>query len=524
MKRSLELKKLGQNSTYDFIVIGGGASGLGVALDAVSRGFKTILFESYDFAKGTSSRSTKLVHGGVRYLQQGNIKLVKESLRERGILRKNARHLVHSMDFIIPNYSYWSGYYYNFGLWLYDRLAGKYSFGKTQKINRFQTRQRIQNLQTKGLKNSVVYTDGQFDDARLAIDIAKTITEQNGTVLNYMKVTRFLKDKNGKINGVEASDLLHQKEYQVRGKVVINATGVFTDAVLNMNNPDHTPRILLSQGIHLTLDKSFVGGNNAIMIPHTTDGRVLYIIPWHDKVLMGTTDTPMQKSLIEPRALETEIDFVLHNAQKYLLKKPTREDVLSVFAGLRPLAAPKKRGKLSKKVSRSHKIVVEKSGLISLLGGKWTTYRKMAEDTVNKAIKLYDLPKMACKTKALSIHGNLPESLLDKTHPQSVYGADLPQIKSLENKKPAYAELLHPKFPYTLAQVVWAIREEMAESIEDVLARRIRLLFLDAQAAMEAAPAVAQIFKEEKGWSDEKVTKEIEEFEVLAQAYVLNPL
>lgn len=523
MKRNEELSQLTNVKEWDFIVIGGGASGLGSALDAVSRGFKTLLLESHDFAKATSSRSTKLVHGGVRYLAQGDVGLVKEALKERGLLAKNAAHIVKNQSFIIPNYTWWGGIYYKIGLSVYDFLAGKLSLGKTKYISKSKTVEKLPTIEQNHLMSGVVYQDGQFDDARLAINLAQTIIEKGGTAINYMKVVGLLKNDAGKIIGVTAEDQFSQQQYQIHGSVVINATGVFTNDILNMNNPKHGKFVVPSQGIHLVLDKSFLKSDDAIMIPKTSDGRVLFVVPWHDRALVGTTDTLLKDESFEPRALEEEISFVLNTARQYLAKKPTREDVKSVFAGLRPLAAPKDGSKSTKEVSRSHKVVTSDTGLISIIGGKWTTYRKMAEDTVDEAMKVHRLGNTPSKTEHLSIHGNVKPEQVDRTNHLYVYGSDIPAIKALQESNPRYAQKIHPDHPFTVAEVVWAVRNEMAETIEDILARRVRLLFLDARAAIDSAHHVARIIAEEKGYSEEWAQKQENEFIELAKGYLLTP-
>ncbi len=481
-------------TVWDLIVAGGGATGLGVALDAASRGYKTLLLEQSDFAKGTSSRSTKLVHGGVRYLAQGNIGLVIEALRERGILLQNAPHLVRNESFIIPNYSWSSSIFYSVGLSVYDLLAGRRSFGRSRLISRSELIRRIPNIQQKALKSGVLYHDGQFDDARLAVSLALTAREQGATLLNYFRVTALTKEGN-RINGVLARDLETGRMYPLKAKVVINATGVFVDELLGMDAPGSRPLVRPSQGIHLVFDKSFLGPQDALMIPKTKDGRVLFAIPWHDRMLVGTTDTPLQAHQPEPRALEEEIRFILEAAAGYLTRTPTRKDVRSVFAGLRPLAAPQNEREKTKEISRSHKLIVSDSGLVTITGGKWTTYRQMAEDTVNLAIVTAGLPVRACLTKNLSLHG-FKESLA-WSDPFFVYGSDALAVKALAKENTAWKEALDPRLPYIGAEVVWATRCEMARTVEDVLARRTRALFLDARAAMDMAPAVARLMAEE---------------------------
>ncbi|WP_312991706.1 glycerol-3-phosphate dehydrogenase/oxidase [Chryseobacterium flavum] len=523
MKRNEELSKLTSVKEWDFIVIGGGASGLGSALDAVSRGFKTLLLESHDFAKATSSRSTKLVHGGVRYLAQGDVGLVKEALKERGLLAKNAAHIVKNQSFIIPNYTWWGGIYYKIGLSVYDFLAGKLSLGKTKYISKSKTIEKLPTIEQNHLMSGVVYQDGQFDDARLAINLTQTIIEKGGSAVNYVKVINLLKDASDKVIGVVAEDQFSKQQYQIHGKVVINATGVFTNDILNMNNPKHGKFVVPSQGIHLVLDKSFLKSDDAIMIPKTSDGRVLFVVPWHDRALVGTTDTLLKDESFEPRALEEEINFVLNTARQYLAKKPTREDVKSVFAGLRPLAAPKDGSKSTKEVSRSHKVITSETGLVSIIGGKWTTYRKMAEDTVDEAMKVHRLGNSPSKTEHLSIHGNIKPEQVDRTNHLYVYGSDIPAIKALQESNPRYAQKIHPDHPFTVAEVVWAVRAEMAETIEDILARRVRLLFLDARAAIDSAHNVARIIAEEKGYSEEWAQQQENEFIELAKGYLLTP-
>lgn len=506
---------------WDVIVIGGGATGLGTALDATLRGYKTILLEKEDFAKGTSSRSTKLIHGGVRYLAQGNISLVKEALRERGLLIKNAAHLVSDLKFILPNYSWWRSLYYLSGLKIYDLLSGKLSIGKTKFLKKSKVFEKLSTINSKGLKSGVLYHDGQFDDARLAINLMQSIVENKGTAINHMGVTDLIKNGDNKTSGVIAKDQFNGKTYQVKGKAIINAAGVFTDDILNMNYPNHKKTVVPSQGIHLVVDQSFLPEKNGLMIPKTSDGRVLFAVPWHKKVVIGTTDTLMEKEAFEPRATEQEINFIINTANKYLTKNVTRENVLSVFAGLRPLAAPDDDDKNTKEVSRGHKIIIDDTGLISVIGGKWTTYRQMAEDIIDKVIKKHSLPQVSCKTKNFSIYGNIPQSQIDQSNHLYVYGHNIQDIKNLQKESPEYAKKIHPRYEATFAEVIWAVRQEMAKTIEDVLARRIRFLFIDARAAIDVAKPVAECMAKEMGCSSEWIKKEVDEFINLANEYLL---
>jgi glycerol-3-phosphate dehydrogenase len=509
------LKKI-ETVDWDIIVIGGGATGLGTAVDAASRGYKTLLLEQVDFAKGTSSRSTKLVHGGVRYLAQGNIKLVYEALKERGRLLNNAPHLVKKQAFIIPCYSWFSVLKYFIGLKLYDWLSGAYSFGKSAYLSKTKVTGAI-NIESTGLKGGIKYYDGQFDDARLAINLAQTAVENNAVILNYVKVTALIKKSSGKIRGVKAYDASINQHYTFNTKVVVNATGVFVDDILQMDKPGTKKLVQPSQGVHIVLGKAFITGSAALMIPQTTDGRVLFAIPWHEHLLVGTTDTTTNVHSLEPKALDTEIDFILATAGQYLCQKPSRKDILSVFAGLRPLAAQEKNNANTKEISRDHKLIISDSGLITITGGKWTTYRKMGEDVVNNAIKTGSLAPIPCITETLKIHGYT--NILMEGH-LSIYGADRDDIYLLMSRTPALAEQIDEAFPYTKAEVVWAVKNEMAKTIEDVLARRIRILFLDARAAIRMAPAVAAIMAKELDHDDIWQEEQIKDFIILANHYL----
>ena len=520
MKRNELIKQISDTTkTWDVVIVGGGATGLGCAVDAATRGYSVALFEWEDFAKATSSRSTKLVHGGVRYLAQGDVPLVLEALHERGLLKKNAPHLVKDQCFLIPNYRHWDNFLYTVGLTVYDILAGRLSFGRSKYISSKKTVEYLPIVQEKGLKGGVVYHDGQFDDSRLAINLAQSCVEKGGCPLNRMQVVGILHNAAGVAAGVKVKDLLSGQLYEVKAKAVINATGIFVDSIMEMDVPTHEHMVKPSQGVHLVLDRSFLQSDYAIMIPKTDDGRVLFAVPWHDKVVVGTTDTVREKTELEPQALEKEIEFILNTAGRYMKRKPERKDVFSVFAGLRPLAAPKKEGKSTKEISRSHKIFVSRNKMVTITGGKWTTYRKMAEDTIDKAIDLGLLEKRKCVTKDFKIHGyQLNPDLKDHLY---IYGSDIPALKALMASDPAMAEKLHPKYNYTVAEVVWAIREEMALTVEDILARRVRLLFLDARVAVEIAPEVARIIARELGYNQAWIEEQVREFTALSKHYIL---
>ncbi len=519
-KRQEQLQGLEIDLVWDVVIIGGGATGLGCAVDAASRGYRTLLLEQHDFAKGTSSRSTKLVHGGVRYLAQGDVALVQEALKERGLLFQNAPHLVHKQSFVIPCFSWLSKMKYLIGLKLYDWLSGKFSFGSSVYMSKSEVLNALPEISDKGLSGGIEYYDGQFDDARLAINLAQTAIEQGATVLNYVKVTELLKEgQNNKISGVKAVDEESGQEFIIRAKTVINATGVFVDDILQMDTPGNKKLVRPSQGVHIVLDKSFLSGNSALMIPETSDGRVLFAVPFHDHLVVGTTDTPLNDNSLEPQALQQEIDFILETAGAYLEKRPTEKDILSIFAGLRPLAAPDKNTSKTKEISRSHKMMISKSGLITITGGKWTTYRKMAEDTINQAIVSGQLNHKKCVTEDLKIHGYNTEK---RNNHYDVYGSDAYAIQKLAEEHPHLNEKLHEMYPYTGAEVVWAVQNEMARTVEDVLARRLRILFLNARVAAEIAPKVASLIALELGYNSFWEDEQVKIFNNLAAGYLIN--
>ena len=505
------------NQPWDFAIIGGGATGLATAIEAASRGYQTILLEQDDFSKGTSSRSTKLVHGGVRYLQQGNVSLVLEALKERGLLRKNAPHLVHNLRFVVPNYDWWEGPFYGIGLKVYDMLAGKHGFGHSKFLSKEKTLEFLPTIETKGLRGGVIYYDGQFDDSRLAINMAQTAAEQSATLINYMKVNRLLKE-NDIVCGVKAKDLETGTEYEIRAKGVINATGVFTDSILKMDEPEAEKMITPSQGIHLVLDKSFLPGDSAIMVPHTTDGRVLFATPWHDKVVVGTTDTPVTDISLEPRPLAEEVEFLLTHAAHYLTKDPSPGDVLSMFAGLRPLVSQGSDGSTAA-ISRDHTIHISRSGLVTITGGKWTTCRKMAEDTIDHAATVAQLKDSPSVSADLHIHGF--HKNIEKFGDLAIYGADAQSILDLMHENKAYQVKLHTNFTTVAAEVVWAVRHEMARTVEDFLARRTRALLLDARASMEMAPKVAELMARELHKDDAWVANQVHRYRHLAESYLI---
>lgn len=519
MNREDMMYKLRNDSkTYDFIIIGGGATGIGIALEASARGYSVVLLEKSDFTKSTSSKATKLMHGGVRYLEQGDIALVREAVVERGLMLRNAPHIVKVQSFIIPTHGWYDEILYTVGLTFYDLLAGTLSFGRSKHISKQETLKRIALINPDKISAGVTYYDGQFDDSRLAINTLQTAVGMGAIVLNYCGVNTLLKNENGQITGVKVKDEESGELFEIKGKQVVNATGVFADDILQMDAPGSRKTIAPSQGVHLILDKSFLPGDDAITIPKTDDGRVLFLVPWHNKVIIGTTDTPVEHGSLEPVAFEKEIEFILNTASRYLTKAPKRSDVLSVFAGLRPLAAPKGKGNKTKEISRSHKIYTSKSGLLTMVGGKWTTFRKMGEDLVNKAEKNHKWEHRPSKTRDLKIHGYQKD--VDFDNALYFYGSDKDALLEL-SKQNGWDQSISTSMSVIQAQVVWAVRHEMARKVEDFLARRVRCQLLDAKESAKMAPAVAKIMREllekDQAWE----INQIADYEKLTSNYIL---
>jgi glycerol-3-phosphate dehydrogenase len=519
MERSRMIERLGDRSqTWDLLVVGGGATGLGVAVDAAARGYTTVLLEQGDLGQGTSSRSTKLVHGGVRYLRQGNIHLIVGALRERGLLLTLAPHLVHRFRFVVPAYAWWEAPYYSFGLALYDLLAGKHSLGRSSWISREQTLAVLPTIRPEGLRGGVQYYDGVFDDARLLVNLAQTAVEQGAAVVNYVRVERLLKGRDGLVEGVVAVDREGDVELEIRARVVVNATGPFSDCLRGMDQPEGRAIIAPSQGAHVVLSRRFLPEEAALMVPRTPDGRVLFAIPWHGHVIVGTTDTPVESVPLEPKPFAEEIDFLLDTAGGYLARPPKRADVLSSFAGIRPLVRGGE-GKSTAALSRDHYLEVSSSGLVTICGGKWTTYRQMAEDTVNRAAEVGHLPRRPCTTMSLLIHGHAATP--PPSDPLAEYGSDAEEIRALERDRPDLGRSLHVDWSIRASQVVWAVRSEMARTVDDVLFRRTRVASLDIRAAMAMAPDVAALLAVELGRDEAWSREQLDAFQRLATAYLV---
>lgn len=512
------LNELGSAAqSWDVVIIGGGATGLGAAVESASRGYRTLLVERYDFAKGTSSRSTKLVHGGVRYLAQLNITLVSDALRERGHMLRNAPHLVHDQQFVVPAYSYSSLPYYGFGLMVYEWLSGKLSLGRSEMLSARTTIEKLPGIRHEGLRGGILYHDGQFDDSRYAIALLRTLEDLGGTAINYVEAVGLLENR-GKVSGIKARDVETGSEFDVPGKVVVNACGVFVEGTLAMDHQKHDPLVAVSQGTHFVLPHSFMPGSTALMIPKTADGRVLFAIPWHGATIVGTTDESVDDAAVEPRAMDSEKNFLLDHIDRYFGRRPQPEEILSVWSGLRPLV---KKGKAkTSKLSRDHTILVSGTGLITVTGGKWTTYRRMGFDTINQACEVGNLPKAQSRTLELKLHGWTADDVAGVYNWENVYGSDLPALRALAADDSRLDDLIHPRLPFRMREVVWGARYEMARTVEDLLARRTRALFLDARAALGAAPAVSKVLMAELNRDEIWRRKQLEDFSAVAKGYI----
>lgn len=516
------LRQLGDSSVvWDVLVIGGGASGLGCAVESATRGYRTLLLERTDFAKGTSSRSTKLAHGGVRYLEQLNLTLVTDALKERGRMLRNAPHLVHPLDFVVPVYDRWGLPYYGFGLKVYEWLSGRLSLGPSHLLSRKEAGAMLPEAASHGLRGGVLYRDGQFDDARYAIALLRTLQDHSGVAANYIEVTA-LSSTNGRISGVHARDRESGAEFDLKASVVINATGIDAEAILSMDGHLNRPLLSVSQGSHFVLSRSWLPRENAMMIPKTSDGRVLFAIPWQGATLVGTTDEPVEHPSAEPRALPVERNFLIEHIAKYMGRRPAADEIQSVWSGQRPLVQ-EGHGKTSQ-LSRDHRVLISPSGLVTITGGKWTTYRRMGEDTINQATESAGLAPQPSRTASLPLHGWVEQPAAGASPWEQVYGSDFAALEALSQENPSLLQPLHPDLPYLEREVIWAVRHELARTTEDVLARRTHALLLNARAAIACAPRVSELLAAELGRSPDQQQADLANFLALAQGYVYSDL
>ncbi len=499
---------------YDVIIIGGGSTGLGVAVESASRGYKTLLLEAYDYGKGTSSKSTKLVHGGIRYLANFDFSLVKEGLEERYFFLKNAPHLAHAQRYLIPFHNWFEKLEYHIGIRLYDFLAGRLKIGKSRFFSKKEILAAAPNLNPKHIVGGGLYFDGQFDDTRMLVTLLKTFESLGGVALNYHCVTGIAKSR-AEIWSITTQDVLNTQELVFHTKVLINATGIFTDTLLNLAD-SKTPHSTVepAQGTHLVFDKDIFNCEYALLIPKTVDGRILFVLPWHDKVLVGTTDVHMDHPSIDPTPQAEEIELILSTLNQYTKHKVTRQDIRSIFVGQRPLVKPA-HAKNTKKISRRHEVFMTQKGFITIVGGKWTIYRRMGEDTIDFAIKAGLLPKSISRSKNLLLSG---ATTTPEAYPFSVYGTDAKAVHAIETEC-HNTRRLHPDLPYFEAEIIYHIRHEQAKTVEDVLARRTRALFLNAKAAIEAAPIVAALMARHLKKDEHWVKAQVSTFNQLAYTY-----
>ncbi|MCC2625478.1 MAG: glycerol-3-phosphate dehydrogenase [Burkholderiales bacterium] len=503
--------------SYDVIIIGGGATGLGVAVEAATRGYSTILFEANDFGSGTSSKSTKLVHGGIRYLENFDFALVKEGLNERATFLNSAPHIAKVQGYLVPFYGLWDKLKYFLGIKLYDFLASGKKLGSSVFLNKKQALKLAPELNPQSLRGGAVYYDGQFDDTRMLITLLRTFLQHGGQAFNYHEITGLIKNDALKVIGVRVHDKLNNNFFDIQGKVIINATGVMTDSILDLDQPE-TPHknVTAARGSHIVLDKKFFDSPHALVIPKTIDDRILFVLPWHDKIVVGTTDIMVDQPCLEPDASDLEIDFILDTLNKYTRSPVKKTDILSVFSGLRPLVKPAHKTN-SAKISRKHEILYSISGIISIVGGKWTIYRLMGEDTINFAISKSLLPPSKSISQNLHLFGYTKDKI---AYPLNVYGSDVTVLKEIQ-KEMSNQDKLHPELPYYAAEVIYQVRFEMAKTVEDVLARRTRALFLNARYAMEAAITVARLMAKEMGKNEYWVEQQVEQFHAYAAKYVV---
>ncbi len=516
LPRSYMLDRATQLRPWDIIVVGGGCIGLATALDASARGYRTLLVERGDFTSGTSSRSTKLIHGGVRYLRQGQIGLVYRALDERRRLRANAPHLVRSLPLLVPAYRWWERPWHGLGLKLYDALALGRNLGSSRLVSRRESLKHLSTLRSHDLRGGVLFYDGQFDDARLGWAFIRTAANLGCVALNYAEVVGLVEAR-GKVKGVEVRDLLGGNEWVARGAVVVNAAGPFADSLRRMDEPRLAPSVMLSRGVHIVVSNAFLPGRTALLVPSTDDGRILFAIPWHGHVLIGTTDIPVEEPSHEPIPSTAEVDYLIDHAGGYLTRPIRRADILSAWAGLRGLTASGPDQDTAA-LSRDHSVSVSRRGLVTVTGGKWTTCRKVAQDAVGRAADVGRLSSAQSVTARLRLHGySTRRDILD---PWRMYGSDAEAIRQLEAEDERLTRLMHPSLPYRMSQAAWAAKSEMAVQLDDVLARRTRALFLNARAAAAAAPAVARVMARELGRGDDWVEEQVRAFNTLARGYL----
>ncbi len=542
MNRSTNIERL-KNESFDLCIIGGGASGTGCALDATIRGLSVALIEKEDFASETSSKSTKLIHGGVRYLEQAfknldfaQLRQVRHGLEERHFVLANAPHLARPLGLITPVFSWWEGLYFSIGLKIYDLFAsGKDVLPKSRWISKTEALQRMPGLSSR-IHSAVLYYDGQLDDARYCLALAHSADDAGACINNYVEVIDFQKDSTKKITSVQVRDQLSDEVFQVRSKIFINCTGAGADTIRKMANSDLTSRIMPSKGVHAVLPTSILHSKDAMLIPKTKDGRVVFAVPFEGSMLLGTTDEPYTHPEQEPTLEAREIDFLLETFQPFIAEPLDRNEVLAGFGGLRPLLSPATRHDKqhsTKTLLRDHEVERDPvSGLLSLLGGKWTTYRLMAKDMIDTVCRLLDIQEH-CKTATYLLVGShgfradLAPEIQETyglemdiiTHLLQKYGDRAVVVAQLATDHPEWSRRILDHLPFLRAEVIYSVRHEMACTLRDFLARRIRLEITDWQQTFEAIPIVADLMASELGWSAPEKQQQIDTYTALLEYF-----
>ena len=540
MKNRALAREVIEARVFDVCVIGGGATGAGCALDAQLRGLRAVMLDAGDFASAASSASTKLVHGGVRYLEQAvkrlnleEYRMVQNALKERVYMLSNAPHLAHASEFVVPVYSWSQAAYYRAGMMMYDWLSGKHGLFPSRYLSREETLRRMPGLRREGLRGAVAYSDGQFDDARYDISLVKTFARAGGQALNYARVTGFSRDTSGKLEAACVLDELAQEEFAVKARVFVNATGPASDAVREMASPGATKRMRPSKGVHILFPLEAFPSEDALLVPRTEDGRLIFAVPWLGRLLVGTTDeeaTPQSRMIV----LRAEAEYLLRQLNPYLSKPLRLEQIVSGLSGLRPLVAAR-NGRDTKKLIRDHEVEIDAaSGLISIQGGKWTTHRLMAEETIDAVQKAMAEPVLPCLTKQHALAGaegyteDYWKQLRDgfcieeatAKHLAGKFGTEAERVLRLCDERKEWSEPLAVGTPAIQAEAVYCIREEMAVTIEDLLARRIGIQFSDWKKAIQAAPFAADLLARELGWNEDEEAEAVKSYTAKIQGFL----
>jgi len=539
--RTTYLERLARER-FDVLVIGGGITGAGVALDATARGYSVALVEKADFASGTSSKATKLVHGGIRYLPQFDFALVHEALVERGLLVRNVPFLVRPLAFVLPLYEnahrpvgipfappkgYGLGLMLDAGLWMYDLMAGRLNVARHKRISAQKALELTPALRGDGLKEAFLYYDAQTNDTRLTVTVLRTAAQRGAVITNYTEVIGFTR-ADGKLNGARVRDVQTGQEFTVSARHIVNAAGVFAERVTALTGDESRVAIEPSKGVHLVVARERVRiTDTALVLPETDDGRILFVIPWGARAVIGTTDTGTG-NLDDPEASPQDIAYLLDHVNRYMKVNLSGDDILSVYAGYRPLV--KSKEERAANLSRTHVVLQEPNGMVVIVGGKLTTYRRMAQDTMDVIAKR-DGMAIAHPTERLPLAGavgwrdaqreieergralGLDQRVIE--HLEFNFGGNARGVLDVIGEDPALGEKIISDLPYLRAEVIYACRAEMAQTLEDVLARRTRIMLEDADRGAGVAEPVATLMARELGWSSDRVRSEVEKYRTL---------